>query len=237
MTLITGDMETQGTGSLQVDATNIVGNVTNAGSMTIHATSLTGDIVNNGVMIVDIGDHQGTITNNGIINGIINGVRYGNWRKRDELEELVTGDDFTDQLPVGLDTPLQISFGAAQSNSEIDLSAAGAITVLNDGQYEFSFTFQYGRTGAGGVSWLFFRLLKNGSQIGISPLAKLDNANADFPAEFNNTLNLLANDVITLEVIRDSRGNNSGGLLAETGPAGWTDTPSASISVKRSKLQ
>ena len=281
MTLITGDMETQGTGSLQVDATNIVGNVTNAGSMTIHATSLTGDIVNNGVMIVDIGDHQGTITNNGVINGIINGVRYGNWvvdiadipnlqpeldakanRDGDSLtnatvngvnlstvafsgfylnglgnyvqpnsgevinlstvsglyvtnaldtlaalmpyDELVlNGSSFNDQNPAGLGAPLKIEYGAAQATGIVDLSAAGDFTAVEAGQYEFRFTFQYGRTGGGGVSWIYFRAVVNGTQTGNSILAKLDGSNDDVPAQFSVTVDLSAADVVTTEVLRE----------------------------------
>ena len=111
------------------------------------------------------------------------------------------------------------------------------MTVLEDGQYEFQFTFQYGRAGSGGISWLFFRLLKNGGQIGTSPFTKLENLNADFPAEFNNTLDLLTNDVITVELLRDSRGNNSGGLLTETPLAGWNPSPSAALAIKRSMLE
>jgi len=336
MSLLNGDAEVQGTGSFQVDATNITGNLTNAGSMTVNTPSLVGDIVNNGVMEVNIGAHSGTVTNNGVINGIIGGNRYGNQTidfpvdsvngetgvvvldgteielieggavtvtqavfdinntKADRIgdtlidaivngvtlsnaafvgyylngvgnyvqvnnnhvingsnvsglytddalnnldakipstEVVLNADSFVNQNPSGTDNPMQVTYGAAQAPW---LDAAGAITIQDDGQYDFKFAFQYGRTGGGGVSWIYFRILKNGAQLGTSTLAKLDGSNDDIPAEFAATLDLLTSDVITVEIVRDSAGNNSGGLATSSPTLAWTDAPSASITVKRS---
>jgi len=233
MSLLNGDAEVQGTGSFQVDATNITGNLTNAGSMTVNTPSLVGDIVNNGIMEVNIGAHSGTVTNNGVINGVIGGRRYGNWRNVRTMGVLLSADSFVSQNPVGLNTPLQVTYGAAQPPL---LDAAGAFTTPEDGQYEFKFAFQYSRGGSGGVAWIYFRILKNGVQLGTSSLAKLDGVNDDFPAEFNNTLDLLVGDVITVEIVRDSSGTNAGGLATNTPSLGWSASPSASLSVRRSVL-
>jgi len=80
MALCVGDLETQGTGALQTRITNITGNATNAGSMSILCDSFDGEITNTGSMFVIIGDYTGTLpANDGSINGIINGIPYGNW--------------------------------------------------------------------------------------------------------------------------------------------------------------
>jgi hypothetical protein len=233
MAIHTGDIETQGTGQMLSTIAQVEGDigVGVGSSLTLNSDFVIGDITINGRFDCVIHNHVGVLTNNGVINGIINGVRYGNWQNVRTMETILTADSLVDQEPLALDTPIQISFGPTQPPL---LDAAGSFTAADNGQYEFSFTFQYGRAGSGGVSWLFFRLLKNGTQIGTTPFVKLENLNADFPAEFNNTLDLLVGDVISLELLRDSRGNNSGGLLTETPLLiGWNPSPSASLSVKR----
>lgn len=77
--VIFGDIETIGTGTAQIRSSIIVGAATNANEMSIKCDQFAGDIINNGTMFVIIGNHVGTLTNNGTINGIINGIRYGNW--------------------------------------------------------------------------------------------------------------------------------------------------------------
>jgi hypothetical protein len=239
--IIAGNLDTTGAGTLHVRSSLITGGATTAGTgaMCLKCDIFIGDItVGVGTtMFAIIDKHTGTLTINGTLNGIINGIRYGNWQNRRKMDTLLSADSFVDQNPVALDTPLQISFGAAQPGAIVDLDASGVMEIGEDGQYEFSFTFQYGRSGSGGIAWIFFRLLVNGTQVGTSPFAKLENVNADFPSEFNNTLDLIDGDLVTVELVRDSRGNNSGGLLMETPLVGWNPSPSASVSVKRSKLQ
>jgi len=237
-----GDIEVQGSGTLQITATNVVGNIVTSGasSLSLKADQVVGDITIGAgtTAYFIIGELVGTLTNNGTINGIIGGVRYGNWRNRRQYETILSADSLVSQNPVSLDTPIQVSFGGAQVTGVVDIDAAGNVSVIESGQYEFSFTFQYGRAGSGGISWLFFRILKNGTQIGTSPFVKLENLNADFPAEFNNTLDLVNTDIITVELVRDSRGNNSGGLVTEDPIlVDWNESPSASLVVKRSLLK
>ena len=96
--VIFGSLETIGTGSLQVRSTNIFGNATNNGEMSIKADAVIGDITNIGDMFVNIANHVGTLINNGTLNGIINGVRFGNWRV--DAESLVTGEADPDKILV-----------------------------------------------------------------------------------------------------------------------------------------
>lgn len=83
--VITGSLDTTGSGTLQVTVTNLFGNVTTVGTggVSVKCDQLIGDItIGSGTtayMVID--SHTGTLTNNGTINGIVNGVLYGNWQQ------------------------------------------------------------------------------------------------------------------------------------------------------------
>lgn len=143
----------------------------------------------------------------------------------------------TDQQPSAVDTPRVIEFGPAQGTSEdpIQLLANGDMVVNKAGTYFFDFYFQIGRTGAAGVSKIFGRLTVNNVQpaTGDSVLALLDNADIIIPQEIETTIPLNQGDVVRIEIIRDSSGNNSGGLFADTPtPAGWNPAPSATVQIR-----
>jgi hypothetical protein len=137
----------------------------------------------------------------------------------------------TSQQPTLTDTPLQVEFGPLQSTTDIDISAAGAITFKTAGKYIISTFFQYGRTGASGTSILLNRYLRNGTQEGSSLSAKVDSANVLVPWSSSIQFTASANDVLTIEVMRDSAGDNSGGLFAVTPTAGWNTAPCAAIQI------
>ena len=136
------------------------------------------------------------------------------------------------QQPSSVDSALQVEFGPAQSTTNIDISAAGDITFKAAGKYIISPFFQYGRAGASGTSVLLNRYLKNGVQIGGSLASKIDNANTLVPWSSSVVFEAEVNDVLTIEIMRDSTGNNSGGLFAVTPTAaGWAVAPCASIQI------
>ena len=229
--VIFGNLETTATGSILWRGTTITGNVTNAGNMSIVCTTLDGQITNTGQMYVQIGGYTGTLPDNdGSINGIINGIRYGNWIIT--AETILRGASFATQDPVALDTPLQIEFGAAQPPV---LDLVGTFIAPDDGQYEIHYFLQYGRTGAGGVSWLLFYVELDGFQVGDTALAKLDGANDDVPMQSDFTIDLLAGQEVKAYIVRDSQGNNSGGLMTETPTTAINGVPSATITVERVK--
>jgi hypothetical protein len=76
-----GDIETQGTGQMLADIAQVTGNIDIGLGSTLALTSdlITGDITVNGRFDGVILNHVGILTNNGEINGIINGIPYGNW--------------------------------------------------------------------------------------------------------------------------------------------------------------
>ncbi len=202
---------------------------------------MSGNIVVESEAILEIicNDYTGVITNNGTINGIINGVPFGRYRQKPFEDILLDAFSTSDQLPAGLDMPLQIEFGAAQGSASdpVEIDMNGNILIHKGDQYKFVFFIQYGRTGSGGSSFLFFRLLVDGVQVGNSPFSKLDGSGDDLPIQITRTLNLTAGQVLTTEMVRDSAGNDSGGLFSETPTLGdWNVSPSASVVVSRELL-
>ena len=85
-----GNLQVEGTGLLQVAASNINGNTVLSGTSqaSIKCSIYIGDItVNPGCELsVEIDHHLGTLTNSGVVNGIIKGKRYGNRRVEEKAE-------------------------------------------------------------------------------------------------------------------------------------------------------
>lgn len=156
-----------------------------------------------------------------------------------QSEIIINGSSFSTQNPAGLDMPLQIEFGAAVNGptDPAQMDANGLVTINQTDEYDISFFFEYGRVGMGSVAWLFWRLKVNGTQSGNAVFAKLDGANDDIPVQFEISRSFNAGDIFTVELIRDSQGDNSGGLLSETPtPGDWNAAPSANLVVRRTVL-
>ncbi len=138
------------------------------------------------------------------------------------------------QGPVAVDTPHQILFGTSNIvTPEMDYDTSGTYTIKEDGDYEFLLTLQYGRTGAGGTSWLYARFLINGAAASLSALGKLDSSENDFPIQFVFDVPAVAGQVLTWEILRGSEGTNAGELIA-TIPANPAlfPVPSAGMAVR-----
>lgn len=144
------------------------------------------------------------------------------------------------QNPSGLDTAMQIEFGAALNgpSDPVQLFSGGEIQINEAGLYRLKFTAQLGRTGQTGVSILHLRSLANSggfsTQLSRTVTSKLENADANVSYNTEDWFDLSSGTVITYELIRDSAGADSGGLLrfAPT-PSGWGASPTASIRVER----
>ena len=131
------------------------------------------------------------------------------------------------QQPSALGTAIQVEFGAAQSTPELSLSAAGTITCNVSGTYAFRFKLQFGRTGAGGISYLMTRILKNGAQFGVTQSTRLSSSDSIIPTDSRVLIDLMAGDTVSMQFIRDSLGANSGGLFQQSSSHGWGAAPSA----------
>ena len=131
------------------------------------------------------------------------------------------------QQPSALGTAIQVEFGAAQSKPELSLSAAGTITCNIAGTYAFRFKLQFGRAGAGGISYLMTRILKNGAQFGVTQSTRLSSSDSIIPTDSRVLIDLIAGDTVSVQFIRDSIGVNSGGLFKQVSSHGWGAAPTA----------
>lgn len=140
---------------------------------------------------------------------------------------------FIDQNPSGLGVAHQVTFGTAgDSTPEWDVNANGEITCLVADEYIFQLKIQIGREGTPAVSQIYSRLLINGTPFGNTIHTIIDNGNIEIPLIVQQAFTFIIGDVVTVEIIRDTDGNDSGGLRAGIPDVvGWADSPSASISM------
>jgi len=160
------------------------------------------------------------------------------------IERLYDGESLISvQQPSTTDVAQYIQFGVVQGGplDPIQTIAQGADTeasilrINTAGTYRIKTAIQYGRTGASGTSILNFRVTINSVQAGRTINQRLENANQTSLFTDEAWITVPAGIDITYEVIRDSNGNNSGGLIAgeTSGSTGWNSSPSAAVRVER----
>ena len=138
------------------------------------------------------------------------------------------------QNPSSVDTPLQITFGSAQSTADVSISSAGVITFNTSGNYLIDIFLRFGRSTSAGNAILLNRILKNGAQILNSNGVILSAATQTIPFSAAIPLTMAAGDTMTMEVARDSAGTNDGGLFVVSPTiAGWNIVPSATVVVNK----
>jgi len=153
-------------------------------------------------------------------------------------EMLLIAESFVDQIPTGLDSTTQVTFGAAQGtvSDPVMIDAAGLVTINEDiDSLALRTLVSFGRTGGASVSELFFRSVINGVVYSTPLGVKIDSANITQIVFVSNDLALPAGTTISIEFVRDPSGHNSGQLIALTPTAaGWNDTAaSANIVISR----
>ena len=165
------------------------------------------------------------------------GVVGSNKRPYRVSDQVLVAQSFNNQQPVATDTPIVVEFGAAQGtiSDPVMIDALGRIDFNEEGIYLINIVAEFGRTGGAGVSELRFRMSVNG--VGMEPVisAMIDNANTRVPLIITvPTINAVAGMYLEFELLRDSTGNNSGGLFStNTTLAGWADSPSARVIINR----
>ena len=138
------------------------------------------------------------------------------------------------QNPSAVDTPLQITFGSAQTTADVSISAAGVITFNTSGNYLIDIFLRFGRSTSTGNATILNRILKNGAQILNSNGVILSAATQTIPFSAAIPLTMAAGDTMTMEVARDSAGTNDGGLFVVSPTvAGWNIVPSATVVVNK----
>lgn len=157
------------------------------------------------------------------------------------IERVLTASSMaTEQNPAGLgpSNAMQIEFGDGQGtiSDPVMLTTAGEITLNETGFYRAKVTLVFGRDNNPGTSELLFRVRANGVQSGISVPQKISSADVLTVYELDAWVSAPAGTTFAFDVMRDSSGNNSGGLLAGTVTAeagSWNPAPCATILIDR----
>ena len=157
------------------------------------------------------------------------------------IERIIDGQSTAaSQLPAGLgpSNAIQIEFGPAQNgpSDPVELSALGAVTFNQDGLYRIKVSLQIARTSSSGTAVILIRVLGDGVQLGRSVIASLPNANVIRPYQDETWINIASGTVLTFECMRDSAGNDDGGLLGQdvtVEPGSWNQDVCAEVRVER----
>jgi hypothetical protein len=117
---------------------------------------------------------------------------------------------------------------------DVTLDTAGNLTCVNSGTYLMVFNATYGRSTQSGTAKMNVRALIDGTQTGGSGDQWSGNSNDRVTKAITFPLPLIAGEVATIEIIRDSddSGANDGGLFTSiVTAAGWNDVPSSIMTV------
>ena len=150
------------------------------------------------------------------------------------VTNVLNASSTVDQLPSGLDSALQVTFGAAQGTGSdpVMVDALGNITFNEGGIYLFHGFANFERKGSsGGTVVMAFRALLNGTQINSTKNVDMKDTDTSIPYDLTTPINATAGDVLTWEIMRDSSGVDNGGLYTHTLLGGWSNVPSTSIDI------
>lgn len=150
--------------------------------------------------------------------------------------EVLRAPSLVAQAPAAVDTPLQVSFGAAQGapTDPVSISAAGLVTFNVAGNYAIRIKLQAGRTGASGTSILLSRVLLAGDQYGSPAATKLVSADVTIPIESRVVVNATAGQTFAVQIMRDSAGSNFGGIYPQAATVtAWGTAPSGLLVISR----
>lgn len=150
--------------------------------------------------------------------------------------EILRATSTTTQEPPTTNTPIILSFGAAQKSATdpVMINASGLVTFNQAGTYAVRISLRVGRIGSAGTAVLAARARLNGVQQGFVDAVKLVNANIYLPTESRFTLTVSAGDTMDVQLIRDSSGADAGGVFVQSiAAAGWGVSPSCAFVVSR----
>jgi len=153
-----------------------------------------------------------------------------------EMSSVLSGISADNQIPSGLDTALQVSFGAAQTTTPVSIDAAGTITFNEQHLYIVNLSFRVGRTSVGAVSYFAIRDLYNGTQSLPTKVIQTTSVNEARPYEISIPYYPSVGDTLSWEVMRDSAGFDAGGLYRQALSGGWDSAPSASINIYKVEI-
>lgn len=200
------------------------------------------------VSIADADRHEVKHASTGVLNQALlsngNGTTRFAFPSYDDLadkptlvgyQQVLTGfSTAASQAPAGLDTPLQVEFGAGVITTDATLAANGTLTFNTPGDYIITLFLRFGRTAGGGTAILLNRFLVNGVQGLNSNAVKLPDQDTVLPFSTSLNVNAAAGATFQLQIMRDSAGINNGGLFRILPTvAGWNLAPCATIVVSK----
>ena len=150
--------------------------------------------------------------------------------------ELLRASSAVAQTPSAVDTPLQLTFGAAQKSATdpVMINSAGLVTFNTTGNYAVRIKTQNGRAGASGTSILLMRILVNGAQYGSPAATRITATDSTVPTESRVVLNPTAGQTMAVQIMRDSAGSNFGGVYPQVATVtACGTTPSALLVISR----
>lgn len=163
-----------------------------------------------------------------------NGVLINGANIQESMQLVLLAESTATQTPSSTDTPLQVTFGAAQGtvSDPVMIDASGDITFNEDGIYFIATQFSYGRAGTGGVSKVVTAFLEDSVYAGAVNCVLIDSLDSRFSFNSSSFAEITAGTLYQFEIIRDSSGHNSGGLFSFNPVlAGIPDVPSAKLSI------
>lgn len=142
----------------------------------------------------------------------------------------------SNQDPSGLDTILQVEFGAAQGTSSdaVQVDASGTITFNQTGLYFVNFHASFQRDTTSNNAYVLLRNLVNDSPNGFVRAIELRDNDTLIPHDETFPISITAaSTTLKFQIIRDSgnSGADDGGLHAVTTASSFADAPSASIEI------
>ncbi|CAM0101116.1 hypothetical protein PODOV005v1_10035 [Vibrio phage PS32B.2] len=188
--------------------------------------------------------HQPKGASTASLNQVLTSNGDGTTRFADLPEELFTVlDDISSESVVSqtLDTAgteLQVAFGAAATspNGSVSIATDGTITFLEDGVYYVNVRALAGRSVSTSTSTLGFSGRANGTQVGSTVPITLDNAADGFNISVADTsvVEVTAGTTYSYHMrLFDDGGGDNGIFFVDYATAGWNNTPSARISIRK----
>lgn len=142
----------------------------------------------------------------------------------------------TEQVPLGLDIPLQIEFGPAINdlNDDAMMDSNGTVTINVSGTYQIAAVGHLGRDGTPGEAHLRFSKFISGIQEGPTIGYAIDSSKFITEAVDDSIHYYDEGDTIKYFIARDSSGVDAGGMfLQDVNIPGWNASATAIISVRR----
>jgi len=158
----------------------------------------------------------------------------------DSVREIIGRDD-ADQIPLGVDIPLQVTFGPAQvsASGHSEIRADGTLAGLGDETITYSAELEVsiGRVGNPQTSYILIWMEYNGTVFGNTNVVSLFNDDVYGIIRYTSLIDLAPGDEIKVFVARDSSGQNDGQLRSFT-PAlpGLSQTHSAIMELTRADV-